>query len=85
MGYSYSIFKIFCSSEDRLAYLVNKTDWDRNIDGTVDARKKDFRELNQLAQNSPFPITKAGKIDMRCTRNPAVLQLKLAKLLEKSE
>ena len=58
-----------------------RMDFPKRKDGKPDGRRKEYRKLLQLANDSPFPINLDGFRDMRFTNDPDVLKLKLAKIM----
>lgn len=51
--------------------------------GQVDGRDKDFRTLLTASLGKQYRVNMDGTADMRYTRNPLILQMKLDKLLNK--
>lgn len=51
------------------------------MDGSVDARDKDFRKCMSVVSGKPYPVNKDLTPDMRFTKNPEILKIKLEKLL----
>jgi len=52
----------------------------RNQNGEINGACPEFRKLHQAINNSAFPINNDGTPDMRCTKNPIILKMKLDKL-----
>ncbi len=73
------IYKNFISKE-QISELM--TEFPRNQNGQINGSCPAFRKLHQEINNSPFPINNNGTPDMRCTKNPEILKLKLQKLLK---
>ena len=74
------------SKNDELSEIASKidvNDFKRNLDGTADARDKNFRKCLQFAHQKPYPVNKDGSPDMRCTKNPHILRMKLDLMMKK--
>ena len=71
------------SLEEQVADNLAKNNFNYNLDGTIDARDKNFRQCLQVANNKPYPTNKDGSPDMRCTKNPYILKLKLERMMKK--
>ena len=79
-------FHFDSTKSDEQAEIVSKIDvnnFRRNLDGTVDARDKNFRKCLQYAHQKPYPVNKDGSPDMRCTKNPHILKMKFDLLMKK--
>jgi len=77
----------FCSSNtlDDNSIEIEKLlsmDFKKKKDGTPDGRFKNYRRLNTLANESPCNINLNGSPDLRYTKNPEILKIKLSKILE---
>jgi hypothetical protein len=57
-----------------------EVDYPKNKDGTVDARRREVRDLMSNAAGLAYRVNKDGSPDMRYTKNPVILQMKLDKL-----
>ncbi len=57
-------------------------DFPRNRNGEINGSFRDFRRLHQEINCSPYPINNDGSPDMRCTKNPHILKLKLNQLIK---
>ena len=71
------------SLEQQVNENLAQNNFNFNLDGTIDARGKNFRQCLQVANNKPYPTNKDGSPDMRCTTNPHILKLKLEKMMKK--
>ena len=70
-------------SMEECEILLRKNAFEKNKDGTIDSRNKEFREVLQVVAGKEYPINKDGSPDMRCTSNPHIMRLKLDKMLKK--
>ncbi len=66
-------------TKSQISNLINE--FPRNKNGEINGGCPEFRKLHQEINNSPYPINNIGTPDMRCTKNPIILQMKLNQLI----
>jgi hypothetical protein len=52
-----------------------------NKNGSPDGRRSEYRRLVSLGNGTSYPVNLDGKPDMRFTKNPDILRMKLAKAI----
>ncbi len=67
-------------TKDQISDLI--PNFPRNKNGGINGACPEFRKLHQAINNSPYPINNDGTPDMRCTKNPLILKMKLDQLLK---
>jgi hypothetical protein len=70
-------------TKNEISKLINE--FPRNKNGEINGGCPEFRQLHQRINNSDYPINNDGTPDMRCTKNPLILKMKLERIISQGQ